>query len=518
MPLLRQSRFKILALAALTVACSGGTEPKLPKSIEVGGALASGTAGLTLTTAPTFSVKDASGSIMGGIAVTLTVTSGGGTLTNAPTTTAAGAPTPIGTLTLGRAAGPNVITVTVGGLEPLVITVIGVAGPPASIAITGGNNQSAVAGSQLPQNLTAQVRDQFGNGVAGASVSFAVTAGGGSIAPLVATTDASGNAGGVGWKLGKSDVAQTVIASSGAFTAAANATIATSYSVDVRFFGPTPSPEAAAAFIDAAARIRATVIGELPDVNIPLETGNAGVALDACGATGVVINEVVDDLVIYATVTTIDGPGKILASAGPCYVRRATGSSCVPAAPSCNSFTIVGVMRFDVDDVNNLIATNRLGGVVLHEMMHVVGVGTLWSPKSLLTGRGGNDPRFVGQLGVSGCTAGGGQITCSSGIPVENTGGAGTADAHWRESVFDSELMTGFAEVPGVATPLSNMTIQSLADVGYVVNVQDADPYTIPFGIGLRAETSETSEPFDVVMQPKWGITPTGVIQRLITQ
>ena len=518
MNLLSQLRSRIFALAILSLACSSGTEPKVPKSIDVAGSLPSGTAGLTLASPPTFEVKDASGSIMGGVAITITVTSGGGTLANAPTTTVEGAPTPIGTLTLGRIAGPNVVTVTVSGLQPLVITVIGVAGPPASIAITDGNNQSAVAGSQLPQNLTVQVRDQFGNGVAGASVSFAVTAGGGTIAPLVATTDANGNASGAGWKLGKSDVAQTVTASSSGFTATANATIATSYSVDVRFFGPTPSPEAAAAFIDAAARIRATVIGELPDVNIPLETGSTGVALDACGAAGVVVNEVVDDLVIYATITTIDGPGKILASAGPCYVRRASGSACVPAAPSCNSFTIIGVMRFDVDDVNNLIATNRLNGVVLHEMMHVVGVGTLWSPKSLLIGRGGNDPRFVGQLGVAGCSAGGGPITCSGGIPVENSGGAGTADAHWRESIFDTELMTGFAEAPGITTPLSTMTIQSLADVGYVVNVQDADPYTIPFGIGLRAEDSERPEPFDVVMQPKWGITPTGVIQRLITQ
>jgi hypothetical protein len=455
---------------------------------------------------------------MGGIAVTITVTSGGGTLTGAPTTTVEGAPTPIGTLTLGRTAGANVITVTVSGLQPLILTVLGVAGPPASIAITGGNNQSAVAGSQLPQSLTAQVRDQFGNGVSGASVSFVVTDGGGSIAPAVVTTDANGNAGGAGWKLGKSAVPQTVAASSVGFTTTANASIATEYSVLVRFFGPPPSPEAAAAFTDAAARIRASVIGDLADVNIPLQTGNTGVALDDCGATGVVINEIVDDVVIYATVTTIDGPGKILANAGPCYVRKATGSSCVPAAQSCNSFTIVGVMRFDVDDVNNLITTNRLNGVVLHEMMHVVGVGTLWSPKSLLKGRGGNDPRFVGQLGVSGCTEGGGQITCSGGIPVENIGGPGTADAHWRESVFDTELMTGFAEAPGVTVPLSIMTIQSLADVGYVVNVQDADPYTVPFGISLREGVTETPQAFDSVMHPVWGISPEGKIRRLISQ
>src|SRR5689334_8242405 len=113
MNLFSQSRSRIFAVAILSVACSSGTEPKVPKSIDVAGSLPSGTAGLTLTSPPTFSVKDGSGAIMGGIAITITVTSGGGTLTNAPTTTVEGAPTPIGTLTLGRVAGPNVITVTV---------------------------------------------------------------------------------------------------------------------------------------------------------------------------------------------------------------------------------------------------------------------------------------------------------------------------------------------------------------------------------------------------------------------
>ncbi|HUQ20423.1 MAG TPA: Ig-like domain-containing protein [Gemmatimonadaceae bacterium] len=522
MRLLHKSYVKALSAAVAFVvfnsACSS-TEPRLPKSIEVVGTLTTGTAGLPLATAPTFTVRDASGAVMGDVPVTITVTSGGGTLTGSPTTTASGGPTSIGTLTLGKIAGPNVITVTVGNLEPLIITVVGVAGPPASIAIVAGNNQSVVGGAQLPAPLVAQVRDQFGNGVAGATVAFNVTSGGGTVSPATATTDASGNAGGEIWKVGKSVIPQTLIASTGSFTAAATATVATGYQVDLRFFGPTPSAEAAGAFTDAAARIRAAVIGDLADVNLPLSTGNAGVNLEQCGVPGVVLNEVVDDVIIYATVTPIDGPGKILASAGPCFVRLASGASCVPPVPQCSSFTIVGVMRFDVDDVNNLISTNRLGGVVLHEMMHVVGVGTLWSPKSLLSGKGGTDPRFVGQLGVSGCSEAGGVQTCATGIPVENSGGAGTADSHWRESTFDTELMTGFAEATGVPVPMSNMTIQSLADEGYNVNSQAADPYTIPFGAGLHANVMAAEQPaFDEVLHPILGITAAGTIRKLIIQ
>jgi hypothetical protein len=511
-----------LVAAALTTGCSS-TEPKVPKSLEVNGTLATGTAGLVLATSPTFTVKDASGAVMGGVAITVTVTAGGGTVTGAPTTTLSGSPTPVGTWTLGRAAGPNAVTVTVGDLQPLTITVVGVAGPPASIAIVDGNNQSARAGSDLPLAVRAQVRDQFGNGVTGATVNFAVTNGGGTIAPQIFSTDGNGNAGGAFWKLGRIADAQTVVATAGGFTAVANATVSTDYSVDLRFFGPTPAPEAFAAFTEAAGRIRAAVVGDVPDVNIPALTGNAGFALSQCGVTGgVVLNEVVDDVVIYATVTPIDGPGKILASAGPCIVRLASGAQCVPAGSQCNSFSIIGVMRFDADDIAGLTSTNRLNGVVLHEMMHVVGVGTNWNGRSLLSGRATVDPRFVGQLGIQGCNDGGGAVTCATGIPVENSGGAGTADAHWRESVFDSELMTGFSEAPGVPVPMSVMTIQSLADEGYTVNVLAADPYTIPVSAGLRGIRGSISEsdaaPMDIVVQPLLGVTRAGSIQRLIAK
>jgi hypothetical protein len=29
-------------------------------------------------------------------------------------------------------------------------------------------------------------------------------------------------------------------------------------------------------------------------------------------------------------------------------------------------------------------------------------------------------------------------------VPVENSGGSGTRDAHWRESEFGNEVMTGY--------------------------------------------------------------------------
>jgi hypothetical protein len=73
-------------------------------------------------------------------------------------------------------------------------------------------------------------------------------------------------------------------------------------------------------------------------------------------------------------------------------------------------------------------------------------------------------------------------------VPVENTGGPGTADGHWRESVFDRELMTGTLD-GGVANPLSVISLASMADIEYRrVNYAAADAYVVANPLGLVAE------------------------------
>ena len=76
-------------------------------------------------------------------------------------------------------------------------------------------------------------------------------------------------------------------------------------------------------------------------------------------------------------------------------------------------------------------------------------------------------------------------------VPVENTGGPGTADGHWRETVFRNELMSGFIGDPG--NPLSRMTAASLGDLGYQVDIDAAEPYTLPDLLEL-AETGALVE------------------------
>ncbi len=137
-----------------------------------------------------------------------------------------------------------------------------------------------------------------------------------------------------------------------------------------------------------------------------------------------------------------------------------------------------------------MAANGILGGVVLHEMVHVLGIGTLWGPswQGLVADPNGLDPRFSGANAVFGYN-GFGATDGAFGVPVENTGGPGTRGGHWRETVFQTELMTGWA---GGAMAMSRVTVGALFDMGYDVDIARADSYSLP-GVmtGIREQGVE---------------------------
>lgn len=85
--------------------------------------------------------------------------------------------------------------------------------PPAasSVTIASGNNQTAVAGSVLPTALSVSVKDSSGRAVVGASVSWTVVAGAGSVNPATSATDSAGLAT-TTWTLGATPGANHVTA------------------------------------------------------------------------------------------------------------------------------------------------------------------------------------------------------------------------------------------------------------------------------------------------------------------
>jgi hypothetical protein len=175
----------------------------------------------------------------------------------------------------------------------------------------------------------------------------------------------------------------------------------------------------------------------------------------------------IDDLRIDASVQSIDGSGRILAQAG-WDLRRSSSEGGLPYH---------GIMRFDSADITSLVNNGTFLSVVMHEMGHVLGLGTLWDTFGLISGSsytGANANARYRELGGSGF------------VPLETGGGSGTAFAHWSEARFDRELMTGFSET-APPMPLSTITVGGLQDLGYAVDYAQADPYSLG---GLMAPDS----------------------------
>jgi hypothetical protein len=428
--------------------------------------------GSAVSVAPRVRVSDAFGNPVAGVGVQFSVTSGGGSVAGGAQTTDSNGTAAVNGWTLGAAAGANTLTATFPGtaVAPVVFTASSATG--GTLTVSAGNNQAAMAGTAVPTAPAVVVRDAGGNPLVGMQVTFAVTAGGGTVGAGTATTNASGVASAGSWTLGAVAGPNTVTASVAGITGAPVVFRGTGCSgggagyTMTLCFTTSMSASQRAAFQGAASRWAGVITADLPDITGSIPAGSCGESSPSMAAT-------FDDLLIFAGIENIDGPGAVLGSAGWCY-RRTAG------------LPIIGLMRFDAADVAALESAGQLDAVILHEMGHVLGIGTLWSAMGLLQNPSSSgsvlDTYFSGAQGIVGFDAiGGSTYTGGQKVPVENTGGPGTANGHWRESVLGRELMTGYLN--NGSNPLSVLTVRSLTDLGYAVDVSTADPFSVTLSL-----------------------------------
>ena len=269
-----------------------------------------------------------------------------------------------------------------------------------------------------------------------------------------------------------------------------NAASPSKFHVDVRFLGEF-SPNQQHAFYSAANRWSEIITGDVPPVLMEGET--------------------IDDILIEAQSVPIDGMGGTLGKAGPQYIRP---GSFLPAK---------GIMSFDTADLNRMEDGGSLEDVILHEMAHVLGFGTLWSRMKLIQGGGSINPTFLGaramqEYGKLRHKADSDSPNTPKPIPVANKGGKGTRDGHWREVVFGDELLTGF--LSGAVRPISGMSIGAFEDMGYLVNLCAADSYVLPnmlhiaelglFGTRHKADTCGVERIEPIVLPPSAVINSIG--------
>jgi len=458
----RMKTLSVWAVLLGSIGACGSTEPRIPTSVSLSTLSVSFTAlGQTQQLFP--SVTDQDGKALSGADVSWTSSNDGvATVSPSGVVTAAGAGSADVTATAGSASASAQVAVVQ---------------TPTQLLKISGDGQTSPAGATLTAPLVIQLNDAGGSPIPGRTVTFAVSQGEGTTGTATAVTGNDGRASTTfttGTVSGSPQGVSVSIAAttlSVAFTAIAAADPA-GFNIGLRYLS-TATPTQQQAFTNARLRWQNVVTADLEDVQLQASAGDCGTGTPA-------VNQTIDDVLILITLVAIDGEGGVLGGAGPCYVRDAG-----------DPLTVMGVMQFDTADLDMLEADGILGNVILHEMGHVLGFGTLWEFQGLLADptlppnappAPGADPHFTGTQAIGAFdNAGGVAYVASAKVPVENTGDPGTADSHWRESVFDNELMTGF--IGTGQSPLSRITLASLADQGYQVDLAAADAYSLIFAL-----------------------------------
>jgi hypothetical protein len=165
---------------------------------------------------------DGTGAPVAGATVLFSASGSNGTVTPTSATTNANGDAST-SWTLGTLAGGQTAIASASDVSPVSFTATATAGVAAQLSIISGNNQAAGASQALPLPVVVGVSDAWGNVVAGADVSFAVTSGGGSITPTTVASDANGRAG-ASWTLGSQMGLQAAQATVAGVTATLSAT------------------------------------------------------------------------------------------------------------------------------------------------------------------------------------------------------------------------------------------------------------------------------------------------------
>ena len=211
-----------------------------------------------------------------------------------------------------------------------------------------------------------------------------------------------------------------------------------------------------------ARRWMAVITKDLPDFEFT--QGWSG----TCGGQSYEIpsGERIDDLRIY--LSSFVG-GSAVGYGGPSLLREE------------NRLPVLGCMSFDLTGPYLMITG-------LHEIGHVLGfTGTVWNEFGYLKNLSRDDPNadthFSGPLAIAAFDDAGGRDYAGRKVPVKRMDGS-----HWRYSVLKGEVMG-----PQGGVSLSAITVQSLADLGYGVDVTQADPYTLPGANAGKAVAKITS-------------------------
>ena len=228
----------------------------------------------------------------------------------------------------------------------------------------------------------------------------------------------------------------------------------------------------------------------------------------------IVVDDSVDDLRVFVYKVT-DADRSVAAFAGPVYVR--SGPTGLPALGD------VFVSSFFLDNNNAAYESfNKMSlwygerilrDLMVHEIAHVLGFGSLWQTFGLVHQLSG-DAYFSGESAIQAFNAAGGETYDGNKVPVTSAiSGSCGAGTHWNPNVFrgldrlfGAEVMEPTLEKEHA---LSAITIQSIADLGYVVDVSLADSYRLPASVSDYQPPTASAK---FVATHDFALTPLGTI------
>lgn len=462
----------LLLSAAVLLAGCDTTAPRVASSWSAESPRQlTGTVGAVVSPAPELRVLDQRGRPLADVAVAWLVSPGSGSIARDSTRTNVQGVATAPLWTLGTIPGVQTLSASVTGLETIRFDATVTPGAPASFTAATPVVLQGATGLAIAVRPAVRVRDAFGNAVGGVAVSFSLLAGtpmaGNTRGVITGTRRTTGTDDGIArvgeWVLGDDDL-QLLLATSPAFprdTILFRATtVASAFTIDARFVNGAPSMRHALAVERAIERWRRVIVGPLPPVRVAANAGECGPGVPTIN------NETISDLRIYINLDSIDGPRGVLGRAGPCLIRTATG------------LPVVGYVELDTADLTLLDSIAILDDVMAHEFGHVLGLQAFnWDLRGLAADLGTDNPYYRGAAAREQFQMLGGVVYPSVPVPLENTGNVGTRDSHWRLSVLKPELMVGFAQRGGM--PLSRITAAALADLGYQVRLERAEPFTV---------------------------------------
>lgn len=247
----------------------------------------------------------------------------------------------------------------------------------------------------------------------------------------------------------------------------------TGFNIEVAFIEDHGFTQREIEIIESAARRwEEVIVGDLPDKDYSSEPYND--IFYPFNENQIFVGDVVDDVRIFFGNIRL---GDLAGQAGP-------QNTWYSYDPDTDKFILdrlpsVGYVALDAGKFRHQENTDYWEGhfyrLSIHEIGHVLGIGSLWG--NFVTKIGDLTPLYGGPLAVKAFSDSGGKGK----IPLEQD------TSHWKEQTLGDEVMTPRPS-QNFNTPLSAVTVQALADLGYVVDVSKADRYRVPKLIATSAK------------------------------